>query len=211
MLELLAELTKNASQAIIQGNPVALLTLFFISALTEVGIPFPFILDTVLIFVGYQTGLMSAEIGLIMLSLMIGRIVGASVIYWLTRWIGRAFIKWISKRFPFLQKRMDWLTAKLSHRAPIAVAIARLTPGLLTPSTVATGVICIRYWYLLLGIAISSVIADGALLIIGFATGRGLDQLGIKPAVWMIVVGLIILIGIIWLINRYFSKRVPKQ
>jgi membrane protein DedA with SNARE-associated domain len=211
MLDLLNELTRHAAEAITQGNPTALLALFFISALTEVGIPFPFILDTILIFTGYQKGLLSQETAYIMLSLMAGRILGASVIYWLTRFIGRAFIKWISRRFPFLQKRMDWLTARLSHRAPLAVAIARLTPGLLTPSTVAAGVICIRYWHLILGIAISSVVADGVLLVIGFVTGRSLDQLGIKPSVWLVIIGLVIIVGIIWAINTYFSKHITKS
>lgn len=211
MLGFLTELAKNATQAITHGNPTALMALFFISTLTEIGVPFPFILDTILIFTGYQSGLLSLETILIMLSLMAGRAVGASAIYWLTRWIGRAFIKWVSKRFPFLQKRMEWLTNKLSRRAPIAVAIARLTPGLLTPSTVAAGVIRVRYWHLILGIAISSVVADGVLLIIGFVTGRSLDELGVKPAIWMFIVGLVILFGIIWVVNKYISKRVPKQ
>lgn len=210
MFGFLAELVKNATEAITQGNPAALLALFFISALTEIGIPFPFILDGVLIFTGYRNGLLSSEVGLIMLSLLAGREVGASVIYWLTRTIGKVFIKWISQRYPFLQKRMDWLTAKLSHHAPTAVAVARLTPGLLTPSTVAAGVICLRYLYLILGIAISSVIADSVLLILGFTTGKSLEQLGIKPSIWMIVIGLVILIGLIWFITRYIFRRATK-
>ena len=210
MLELLSELTKYASNAITHGNPAALLALFAISALTEVGIPFPFILDTLLVFSGYQSGVKYYEILFIMLSLMAGRIAGASVIYWLTRGIGGAFVKWIGKRFPSLQKRLDWLTDRLSRRAPVAVAVARLTPGLLTPSTVAAGVIYIQYWHLILGIIISSVVADGVLILIGFATGRSLDQLGIKPEIWMVVVGLVILFGIIWFVNRHLSKRVPK-
>ncbi len=206
MLEFFSELAKNAAQAFNQGNPIALVSLFFISALTEIGIPFPFILDTILIFAGYQTGLL--QIGLIMLSLLLGREVGAAIIYWLTLAIGIVFVNWVGKRFPFLQRRMDWLTAKLSHRAPIAVAVARLTPGLLTPSTVAAGVIRLRYWYLVLGIAISSVIADGFLLVLGFGTGHGLERLGFRH-LWFVIVILVIVIGAGWAIRRYISRRTP--
>ncbi len=206
MLEFFSELAKNAAQAFNQGNPLALVSLFFISALTEIGIPFPFILDTILIFAGYQTGLL--QIGLIMLSLLLGREVGAAIIYWLTLAIGIVFVNWVGKRFPFLQRRMDWLTAKLSHRAPIAVAVARLTPGLLTPSTVAAGVIRLRYWYLVLGIAISSVIADGFLLVLGFGTGHGLERLGFRH-LWFVIVILVIVIGAGWAIRRYISRRTP--
>jgi membrane protein DedA with SNARE-associated domain len=210
MIDFLSELARNATNAINQGNPAALLSLFFISALTEVGVPFPFILDTILILTGLESGIISARVGLIMLSLLMGRIVGASVIYWLTRWVGTVFINWISKRFPFLQRRMDWLTARLAHRAPIAVAVARLTPGLLTPSTVAAGVIKVRYEYLIMGIAISSVIADGVLLILGFTTGRGLEQLGVRLSVWIIIVIVVFLIGLGWWLGRFLSRRNPK-
>jgi membrane protein DedA with SNARE-associated domain len=207
MLDYLNELARNALQALNQGQPAALLTLFLISALTEIGIPFPFILDSILIFVGYHTELLSVEVVLIMLSLFAGRVVGASAIYWLTRVVGKVFVNWISKRFPVVQRRLDWLAAKLSRREPIAVAIARLTPGLLTPSTVAAGVICLRFVYFILGIAISSVIADGALLVIGYAGGQGLEYLGFKPAWWFIIIGLVIIFGIGWAIRRYLSRR----
>jgi membrane protein DedA with SNARE-associated domain len=210
MLDLLNELAQNAMNAITQGNPTALLSLFIISALTEVGIPFPFIVDTILIVTGLQTGIIAVKVGLIMLSLMFGRLIGASVIYWLTRGVGRAFVNWISKRFPFIQRRMDWLTTKLNRQAPIAVAIARLTPGLLTPSTVAAGIIPVHYWQLLLGIAISSVIADGVLLILGYTTGRGLEQFGFKMNFWIIVVIVVIIIGIIWFVSHILSRRNTK-
>lgn len=207
MLGFFNDLARNTLNAINEGTWGALLGLFLVSGLTEIGIPFPFILDTILIITGIQKGILSVKVGLIMLSLLGGRVAGASIIYWLTRLIGKVFINWIGRRFPFLQRRLDWLTAKLHRRAPIAVAIARLTPGLLTPSTVASGVICLRYSYLLLGIAISSVIADGALLILGFTTGRGLEQFGLKLHWWLIVIIVIVVIGIGWFVGRLLSRK----
>jgi membrane protein DedA with SNARE-associated domain len=207
VLEFFNQLAQNAVNAINQGNPSALGTLFFISALTEIGIPFPFILDTILIFTGYQHGLISKEVGLIMLSLLIGRLVGASAIYWLTRTVGKVFVNWLGRRFPFIQKKIAWLATKLQKRAPVAVAVTRLTPGLLTPSTVAAGVICIGYLSFCLGVLISSVIADGVLLIIGFSTARGVKYLGFAPSVWFIIVIGVIVAGAAWLLQRFFSRR----
>jgi membrane protein DedA with SNARE-associated domain len=203
LIEFFSELAKNAFQAFNSGHPIALLLLFLISALTEIGIPFPFILDTLLILAGYQTGIM--QIGLIMLSLMLGREVGATAIYWLARVVGKVFVNWISKRFPVVRTRMQWLEVKLRHRAPLAVAIARLTPGLLTPSTVAAGVMCLRYWYLVLGIAISSVIADAVLLIVGFGFGQGIKKIGLP--VWTIAVAIAIVISAGWGIQILISRR----
>ncbi len=207
MLEFFNNLAQNALIAINQGSWGALLGLFLVSGLTEVGIPFPFILDTILIVIGVQGQALPLRVFLIMLALLAGRIVGASVIYWLTRFIGRVFINWVGRRFPALQKRMAWLTAKLSRRAPIAVAVVRLTPGLLTPSTVAAGVVSLRYSYFLAGIAISSVIADGTLLLLGFFTGKGLEQFGFKLHVWIIVIVVVVIIGLGYLIGRLFSRK----
>jgi membrane protein DedA with SNARE-associated domain len=207
MLGFLDQLASSALDALNQGNAGALLALFFISALTEVGIPFPFILDSILIVTGYRTGLISFEIFYIMVSLLLGREFGGSVIYWLTRTVGSAFINWLSRRFPKIKDRLNWLTAKLSVHAPLAVAIARLTPGLLTPSSVASGAISLRYTYFLLGIALSSVIADAALLILGFATASGLKYLGFRPSIWLVVVCLVILISIGWATRQFFVKR----
>jgi membrane protein DedA with SNARE-associated domain len=210
MLEFFNELARNTLNALSEGTWGALLGLFFVSGLTEVGIPFPFIVDSILIITGIQKDILSMKVGMIMLSLLAGRLVGASIIYWLTRLVGKVFINWVGRRFPFLQRRLDWLTAKLSRRAPIAVAIARLTPGLLTPSTVAAGVIRLRYSYLLLGIAISSVIADISLLLLGFTTGKGLEQFGLKQNVWLIIIIVIVIIGIGWLVGWRLSRKTPR-
>lgn len=201
------ELMSNVIEAVNHGHPTALISLFLISALTEVGIPFPFILDCVLLYTGYRIGLISTQAGSIMLSLFIGRVAGASIIYWLTRLIGKVFVNWISRRFPSVQKRMDWLTAKLNRKAPLAVAVARLTPGLLTPSTVAAGIIRLHYPDFILGIAISSIIADVVLLVLGFATGQGLESLGINPSWWFMIIGLLMVIGAGWTIRRRLSRR----
>jgi membrane protein DedA with SNARE-associated domain len=210
MLEFFNELARTTLNALSEGTWGALLGLFFVSGLTELGIPFPFIVDSILIVTGIQKDIFSLKVGMIMLSLGAGRLVGASIIYWLTRLVGKVFINWAGRRFPFLQRRLDWLTAKLSRRAPIAVAVARLTPGLLTPSTVASGVICLRYVYLLLGIAISSVIADISLLLLGFFTGKGLEQFGLKQNVWLIIIIVIVIIGIVSLVGWRLSRRTPR-
>jgi membrane protein DedA with SNARE-associated domain len=207
MLEFFTNLTQNTLNAINEGNWQALLGLFLVSGLTEIGIPFPFIVDTILIVTGIHRGVLSANVGMIMLSLLAGRLVGASLIYWLTRIIGKIFIDRLSRRFPAIQKRMDWITNKLSRQAPLAVAIVRLTPGLLTASTVAAGIMRMRYYYLLLGILISSVIADLALLLLGFFTGRGLEQFGVDLNVWVMIIIVIVVLGLIYLISRLLSRK----
>jgi membrane protein DedA with SNARE-associated domain len=121
--------------------------------------------------------------------------------------LGLKFVNWLSRRFPAIKNRLDWLTNKLSGNIPLTVAIARLTPGLLTPSTVASGVMCQKYHYFILGIIISSVVADGALLILGFATASGLKLLGFKPSLWFVLVGLGLLVLIGVAIRQIIKRR----
>ncbi len=49
-------LVRVATEAVSQGTPIVMIALLLVAALTEVGIPFPFVLDSVLFFIGYQTG-----------------------------------------------------------------------------------------------------------------------------------------------------------
>ncbi len=64
-----------------------------------------------------------------------------------------------------------------------------------------------RYYHLVLGIVLASVIADGALITVGFATGYGLEYLGFTPAVWMLVAVPVIAISLIWLARRFWLRH----
>ena len=207
MISWFNDLVALAMNTVNQGDTRALLALFFMSALTEMGFPFPFIVDSVLIVTGYQNGLWSLSVARIVIALLAGRQLGAAVIYWLSRFLGNRFINWLGKRFPKLLSGMVWLNTKLSRRAPLAVAIARLTPGLLTSSSVAAGCIRMRYYHFVLGIVLASVIADGSLITFGLATGYGLKVFGFNPAPWMLVVVAVVIIALIWLVRWLWLRR----
>lgn len=205
MLALLNELAIHAVQAVSHGNFAALLALFLIAALTEVGIPFPFVIDGVLFLAGYRMTISPIHLLLAVGSLFLGRVVGASAIYWVFRLVDKPVSKWLSRRFPKLQNGIERL--RLGARAPVAVAIGRLTPGLLTAVSVAAGGSQVYFGYFIAGIAISSIIADAALIILGFATQHGLHYLGVRPSIWMIIIGLIVFLVLVGLVYRWVTKR----
>ncbi len=145
---------------------------------------------------------------------MLGREVGAAVIFWLSRFVGDAFINWLGKRFPKLKlsERMFWLNTKLRRQAPLAVAIARLTPGLLFPSSVAAGYCGVRYYQFVLGIVLASVVADGVLVIMGVVTKYGFSILGFTPSAWEVVGALAVVILLVWFAPWiYFRARNKKK
>jgi membrane protein DedA with SNARE-associated domain len=209
MMEWFNSLMALASGAVSQHSFAAMIALFLVAALTEIGVPFPFIIDGALFITSFESGLFSFQVLFVIIALTLGRLVGGAVIFWLSRWVGDAFIKWLSRRLPKLkiQEKMIWLNTKLKRRAPMAVAVARLTPGLLSASSVASGYCGMRYYEFVLGILLSSAIADGALVIIGFATKYGLNILGFTPSSWQVVVALVIVIFLIWFIRWLWLRR----
>jgi membrane protein DedA with SNARE-associated domain len=206
------DLLNLATQAAGSSSPAGLLTMFLIAALTEIGMPFPLVIDGVLFLTGYQSGLVSTQVLWIILALILGREVGATVIYILSRIMRDAFSNWLARRFPKWNDRLIWLSNKLSRRAVLAVAVARLTPGLLTPSTVAAGCVRVRYYQLVLGIIAASIVSDGALVIIGFAAKHGMKIAGIEPAPWQGIIAFVVIFAGIFLARRYWPrKRVKTQ
>ncbi len=116
-------------------------------------------------------------------------------------------MRWCDRRFPFVTCNLDLLKTKLGTGTPLAIAIARLTPGLLLPATVASGAMAVGYVHFVLGILISSLIADLILIASGVAMGLGVKFLGIEPSPWVFVVGLVIVIALVWFLPRRFLKR----
>jgi membrane protein DedA with SNARE-associated domain len=206
-MEWFKELLNLATQSVGQSSPAGLIAMFLVAMLTEIGLPFPFVVDGVLFLSGYQSGLISMHVLYVIVALTLGREVGASIIYWLSRLVGGAFTRWLGRRYPRWNERLNWLGRKMSRRAIIAVTVARLTPGLLTASTVAAGCVRLGYYQLLLGIIAASLVTDVALVLIGFATNHGLTVLGVKPAPWQGIVAFLIVFLVIFLVQRYWPRK----
>jgi membrane protein DedA with SNARE-associated domain len=215
--------------AVSQGSLLALLGLILIAAVMEIGLPIPFVLDSSLLFVSLYAGFISLPTLLVVLALFVGRFIGSSILYWLGRLFSGVFIKWLNKRWPKVSDRISYLSDKLNQpapsvaastrltsrllprysstfRVPLTIVIARFTPGMLTVSSVAAGGICLRYGAFVVSIGLSSIIADGLVLTVGFLASFGLKILGVTPSVWQLVIGLTILIflgwGIFFLVKR---------
>src|SRR5271157_650927 len=161
MGDLISELVKEALEATSQISPQVLVALFGIAFLTEIGIPFPLILDTTLFLIGYQMTHLGLNPAVVVLVLLLGRECGSGALYWLSHAVGERFFGWLEHRFPKFRTRIEGLSKKsgmplflsviLSQlvarnpslgplsstgiRASSTVALARITPGLLSLTT----------------------------------------------------------------------------
>ena len=212
MIEWLYELIAGAFGALGQGNPLSLLILFLVTVLTEAGIPFPFILDSVLFVSGFETGTLTLQLAFTALVVFAGRQVGASIIYWLFRFPGAAITTWIEKRFPSFHRKLQNVTEKLHSKAVTGVALTRLT-GLLTLVSTASGLLRVKYLHFIAGVALSSLIFDGALVVTGIIAGSKLQQYGYTPTTLEVILGCMLMIAGIIVIQLVITrlKTVKKQ
>jgi membrane protein DedA with SNARE-associated domain len=208
MIDWFNSLLAAAANAVAQGSFGALVTLLLVAALTEIGVPFPLIIDGALVLTSYERGLFSLQVLFVISALILGREAGAAVLFWLSRFAGDAFVNRLAKRLPKLKlkERMVWLFTGLRRHAPLSVAIARLTPGLLFPSSVAAGYSGMHYYEFALGIILASMVADGALVIMGVLTKYGFRILGFTPSAWEVGAVLFLVILLVWFVPWAFLR-----
>jgi membrane protein DedA with SNARE-associated domain len=236
MFEWLAEFTSHAMHMISHGDTQDLAGLFLVGSFTELGIPFPMMLDTVLFLLGYRITALWIKVIIVMLVLLVARETGSAIVYWLFHTLGSPLFGWLKSRFPSLTARLirignrlatkaslgvvfsklkDQLSTStssasgLKSRVPLVIALARLTPGLLTATSVASGIIKLPYGHFALGTAMASLIDDSATIILGVITGYVFRELNINRSPWFVLLGVVIDIVVIIIIQRIIWRRKP--
>jgi membrane protein DedA with SNARE-associated domain len=190
-------------------NPAGLVAIFFIAASCDIGIPFPFVLDTIVFFTTYEVGALSWPVLLVLVMLLGGSMLGTSILYWISRLLGTRFVNWVGRRSKFLQRNFEQFRNRLDKwKIPVIVA-ARLTPGLMQVSSVAAGTIRIPYYQLVLSIVFSFIVYDGTLVILGTLARLGFRNVGSQYFAWIVFgfVGIMTAIFVtVHLIRRRLSR-----
>jgi membrane protein DedA with SNARE-associated domain len=187
-------------------NPGGLAAIFFITVSADIGIPFPFVLDTILFFTTYELGAFSLPVLLIILMIWGGRLLGTGIIYWVSRLLGTRFVDWVGKRSKFLRRNFEQFQNRLgSWTIPVIVA-ARLTPGLMQVSSVAAGTVRVRYYKVVLAIILSSIVYDGTLIILGALARLGLKNVGPEYSAW-IVIGFVAIMTVVFVAVHLIRRR----
>jgi membrane protein DedA with SNARE-associated domain len=192
------------------GNPSGLLILFFLAVIADIGIPIPFVLDSILVLTAYHSGPLSMPVLLIVATLFVGRHIGSAILYLLSRLLGKMFLAWLGRHIPSIGNRLDSFKSRLDHWAPLAVATARLTPGLLQITSVAAGAIRLRYIDFAAGIAISSLTYDGILILLGFIAASSPRSSDLNFTIWLIF-SMLIIVCVLWPLIFVLLRRTDKK
>jgi membrane protein DedA with SNARE-associated domain len=214
MVESFFALLENLEATFNPGNPSGLLILFFLAIVTDIGVPVPFVLDTILILTAYRAWTapnpLWIPVILIVVMLFVGRQAGSGILYLLSRLLGKVFLNWLRCHVPSIGSRLESFGARLEHWAPMTVATGRLTPGLLQLTSVAAGAIRLRYYYFALGVAIASLIYDGILVLLAFIAAHSPRADDINFTIWLLV-ALVAVVCILWPLIFFMTQRTARK
>jgi len=188
------------------GNPAALGVLFSLGIVGDIGVPLLLTVEVFLFVTSYNVGPLSMQVLLIVLMLLLGREVGAAILYWVSRVLGSPLIDRVGKRFPWLPNRIKWVRARLDRKPALSVVVVRLTPGLLQIPSLAAGVTRLRYSDFAVGVALSSLAYDVVIILLGLGARFGLENVKTNPASYLMI-GFIIFSSIVWLAVYFVSRR----
>ena len=187
-------------------NLAGLVAIFFIAMSCDIGIPFPFVLDTIVFFTTYTVGPLSWPVLLVVVMLFGGSLLGTSIIYWVSRLLGTRFVNWIGRRSKFLRRNLEQFQNKLGRWTIPVIVAARLTPGLMQISSVAAGTLRIPYYQLVLACVFSFIIYDGTLIVLGTLARLGLKDVGPEYSAW-IVIGFVVIMAAIFVTVHLVRRR----
>jgi membrane protein DedA with SNARE-associated domain len=187
-------------------NPRGLVVIFLLAVSADIGIPFPFALDTIVFFTTYKMGVLSLPVLLVLMMLLGGSLLGTSVIYWVSRLLGPRFIGWIGRRSKFLLRNLEQFQNRLGRWTIPVIVAARLTPGLMQVSSVAAGTMRTRYYKLVLAIVLSFIVYDGTLIVLGTLARLGLKDVGPEYAAW-IVIGFVAIMAAIFAVIHLIRRK----
>jgi membrane protein DedA with SNARE-associated domain len=206
MIEWINGALATLAASISVDNPAGLAAIFFIAMSCDIGIPFPFVLDTIVFFTTYQMGALSWPVLLVLVMLLGGSLLGTSILYWISRLLGTRFVDWLGRRSKFLRRNLERFQNRLGRWTIPVIVAARLTPGLMQVSTVAAGTVRIPYYQVVLASVFSFIVYDGTLIVLGTLARLELRDVGPEYSAW-IVIGFVAIMAAVFLAIYLIRRR----
>lgn len=206
MIEWINGVLSQLATSITVANPGTLAAIFLLTVSADIGIPLPFVLDSIMFFTAYKMGPISWPVLIIVILLFSGRMLGTGVIYWISRLLGAKFTDWMARRSKFLVRNLARLQSRLGRWSIPVIAAARLTPGLMQVSSVAAGSLRISYYRLVVAIVLSSIVYDGTLIAMGTLARLGLKNIKPEDSAWVLI-GFVALMLAVYVVIHLIRQR----
>jgi membrane protein DedA with SNARE-associated domain len=159
------------------------IAVFTVIALEEIGIPLPLPGDIFIMYAGHQIA--HHRLGVIagFLSIVLGSMVGASILYWLARRFGQPFVQKYGPYMHIKEARLAMVERWFVRHGPLVIVIGRQIPGLRMVISVFSGVFGVSYGVFLVSVTAAAAVWAGMFLLIGYHLDRQIGPyLTITPA-----------------------------
>lgn len=206
MFEAIHSFLDNITRSIQPTNLAGMGITYLVALLVEIGLPIPFMIETLAFFASYNIGPLSLQVLSIISMSLAGRESGAAILYWLSRYLGQRFLIWLEKYSPQAGKKMDKLQEKFRGRVVFTITAVRLTPGLMQVPSLIGGTIRLNYQRFALGVALSSLAYDFIVVGLGFAARMGLQGVRSELRVY-IIISILVVLFIMWGIFLALQRR----
>ncbi len=143
--------------------------LFLLLFLEESGIPLPAPGDTVILLAGAQIDRGEASVPIVVLLVVVATLMGSTILYWISRMGGMPVLLRVSQFLRIRPERIDKTGAWIRRHRGVAIVFGRLTPGLRTITTIASGIFQVDYAAFLVYTCISATIWAGIYIFLGVA------------------------------------------
>jgi membrane protein DedA with SNARE-associated domain len=152
--------------------------LFAVILAEEAGIPLPIPGDLFIAAMGFLSYGRPSAFPLAAAIVTIATVLGASVLYLLSRHAGRPFLMKVAGRFGYTEARNARLEAWLQRRGASAVVVGRLVPGLRIVMTVVAGALRMPQATFALGTVAAGVVWATIYFWAGYALAAGWSHVG---------------------------------
>jgi membrane protein DedA with SNARE-associated domain len=144
------------------------IAIFTVIALEEIGVPLPLPGDVFIAFAGHLVARHRIGIVQAFLSIVVGSMVGASVLYYLARRFGQPFVQKYGPYMHIKPKRLEMVERWFVRYGPLVIIVGRQIPGMRMVISVFAGVFGVSYPVFLASVAAAAAIWAGMFLAIGY-------------------------------------------
>jgi membrane protein DedA with SNARE-associated domain len=151
--------------------------LFAVILAEEAGVPLPIPGDLFIAAMGFMAHRGAAAFAPTAAVVTGATVLGASILYLLSRHAGRRLILKVARRFGYTAARERRLETWLEARGAVAVVVGRLVPGLRIVMTVVAGALRMRRTTFVAGTAVAGLLWATIYFWLGWALGAGYERL----------------------------------
>ncbi len=186
--------------------------LFLVILAEEGGIPLPVPGDLFIAAMGFLAHQGRASFAPTAAVVTTATVIGATVLYLVSRHAGRPLLVKVMRRFGFTEAREQRLEGWLTRHGATAVVVGRLIPGLRIVMTVVAGVLRLRHRTFVVGTFFAGLTWSTIYFWLGWALGAGYERVAGQVPLdrlwpWAAGAAALLALAVLW---RWYARRPPR-